>query len=81
MTVIYTKTINTDDKAELVLDENTSFLYIYYNGNCISELKDNTWSTVKDDGDWIFDALISFAVDNYVKGSNSDFIDAISELD
>lgn len=25
MTVIYTKTINTDDKAELVLDENTSF--------------------------------------------------------
>lgn len=25
MTVVYTKTITTDDKAELLLDENTSF--------------------------------------------------------
>lgn len=28
MTVIYTKTINTDEKAELLLDENTSF-FVY----------------------------------------------------
>lgn len=81
MTVVYTKIINTDDKAELLLDENTSFLYIFYNDNCISEIKDNTWSTIKDDGDWVFDALISFAVANYTKSISSDFIDAIAELD
>lgn len=81
MTVIYTKTINTDEKAELLLDENTSFLYICYNDNCISEFKDNTWSTIKDEEDWVFDALVSFAVTNYTKSSSSDFMDAISELD
>lgn len=81
MTVVYTKIINTDDKAELLLDENTSFLYIYYNDNCISELKDNTWSTIKDEEDWVFDALVSFAVANYTKSSSNDFVDAISELD
>lgn len=81
MTVIYTKTINTDEKAELLLDENTSFLYIYYNDNCISELKDNTWSTIKDEEDWVFDALVSFAVTNYTKSSSSGFMDAVSELD
>lgn len=81
MTIVYTKLINTDDKAELLLDENTSFLYIFYNGNCISELKDNTWSTIKDDGDWVFDALISFAVADYTKSISSDFNDAIAELD
>lgn len=80
MITIYTKYINTSDKAKLVLDENTSFLYIYYNDICISELKDNTWSAIKNDENWVFDALISFAVTNYMK-SSSDFIDAISELD
>lgn len=80
MTVVYTKIINTDDKAELLLDENTSFLYIYYNDKCISELKDNTWSTIKDEEDWVFDALVSFAIANYMK-SSSDFVDAVSELD
>lgn len=81
MTVVYTKIINTDDKAELLLDENTSFLYIYYNDNCISELKDNTWSTIKDEEDWVFDALVSFAVANYMKSISSDFMSAVSELD
>lgn len=81
MTVIYTKIINTDDKAELLLDENTSFLYICYNDNCISELKDNTWSTIKDEEDWVFDALVSFAVASYMKSISSDFMSAVSELD
>lgn len=81
MTVVYTKIINTDYKAELLLDENTSFLYIYYNDNCISEFEDNTWSTIKDEEDWVFDALVSFAVTNYTKSSSIDFMDAVSELD
>ena len=81
MTIVYTKHINTKDEVKLVLDENTSFLYIYYNDICISELKDNTWSTIKDDEDWILDALVSFAIADYTKKENSDFIDAISELD
>lgn len=81
MTTIYTKCVSTKDKVKLVLDENTSFLYIYYNDICISELKDNTWNTIKDDGDWILNALVSFAVDDYIKKSNSDFIDAVAELD
>ena len=81
MTTIYTKYTSTKDEVKLVLDENTSFLYIYYNDICISEMKDNTWYTIKDDGDWILDALVSFAISYYTKESNSDFIDAISELD
>lgn len=81
MTTVYTKCINTKDEVKLVLDENTSFLYIYYNDICISELKDNTWNTIKDDGDWVLDALVSFAISDYTKKDNSDFIDAIAELD
>lgn len=81
MTTVYTKHINTKDEVKLVLDENTSFLYIYYNNICISELKDNTWNTIKDDEDWILEALVSFAIANYAKKDDSDFIDAISELD
>ena len=81
MNTVYIKYINTKDEAKLVLDEDTSFLYIYYNDICISEMKDNTWNVIKDDGDWVFDALISFAIDNYTKKDNSDFNNAIAELD
>ena len=81
MTTIYTKYTSTKDEVKLVLDETTSFLYVYYNDICISELKDNTWNTIKDDGDWILDALVSFAITDYTKKDNSDFIDATAELD
>lgn len=83
MKVVYSKKLD-NVLSKLVLDEKTSYLYIFYNGICISEITDNTWNNIRDCEDWVYSAIISFAVDVYKKkqeGYSSDFYDALAELD
>lgn len=83
MKTIYEKEVN-NTTAKLVLDEVSSYLYVFYNDICLEEITDKTWSSIKSDEDWVYSAIISFAVDKYEKeqlGFNSDFNSAISELD
>lgn len=83
MKTVYEEEID-NIKAKLVLDEINFYLYVYYNDICLEKITDKTWSDIRSDEDWVYSAIISFAVNKYKKEQlsfSSDFISAMSELD
>lgn len=68
--------------AQLVLEDGETTIKILYDGICIDCIEGTTWENIKDE-DWIQEAFIDFAVDEYNDDNeiDSEFLAMVDELD